>query len=741
MLRVLFGWLDAHPWVYWAILAGPTSALIALVLASWWPSRAERKGGQFDRLFIAVSLACLWAWRWPFLLESREFNPDESQLIAGAITLTHDPVFWRSVDGTTSGPLNFYALLPLHALGLPLDYFTARLTGLILISVTLIASYRLLRSFAAPAPAQLAMLPLLVFFATTTDPFFLEYSSGDVSIALFAVSAYLLLRHRRPDTTDHRALLVGSVLCGLLPWAKLQSIPLGLALIGGCLWLVIHDKVQPWRHRTRLIGTVLLAAALPTVVGLVLVVSTGQFEAFVQGYLRQNAVYVDHSASLAEAVRGMWRFTSETYAYPAFMAASTLTVAVTLGLCLVLRKRLSHLFVPASACVVAAAVCVLVPRRPYAHYLLLTLVPLTLWSGAALAALWPAIRSRRRLGLALLTLGCLAPLVIRFTQPPPAQFGQFADNWRRPYSLGGTLLRSCSLPGDSLGVWGWRTDLYVDGRMRQATRDPHTFWSLVNTPYQSYYQQRFLADLKHSRPAFFVDTVGNGAVFYQNRREWGHEIVPALAEYVAREYILLADLETERVYLRSDLHSDSRRNFTQARLQQVLAKARVDADPEVEAPPPEAITPATLGIWSIDGRNVRMLLPPAKLAWALDGTEKQATLVFGFHPRAYREGQSNGADVIVELEAAGYPIQTLFQRHLDPARAPGDRDVQIERVPLPNDIAGLQLVIRTGPGEYGDQAWDWVYLAGLRYVRKVDRQFPGFGAEVIDQSAQGDGID
>src|SRR5688500_1496949 len=128
MLKVLFGWLDAHPWIYWAILAVPTSALIAIVVATFWDDRTDREPERFDLRFLLIAIACLFAWRWPFLLESREFNPDESQLIAGAMTLTFDPVFWRSVDGTTSGPLNFYALLPMHAIGLPLDYFTARLT-------------------------------------------------------------------------------------------------------------------------------------------------------------------------------------------------------------------------------------------------------------------------------------------------------------------------------------------------------------------------------------------------------------------------------------------------------------------------------------------------------------------------------------------------------------------------------------------------------------------------------------
>ena len=54
----------------------------------------------------------LLAFRWPTLWIPHQQNPDESQLIAGAIALRHDPVFRRSVDGGTAGPLDFYPLLP-----------------------------------------------------------------------------------------------------------------------------------------------------------------------------------------------------------------------------------------------------------------------------------------------------------------------------------------------------------------------------------------------------------------------------------------------------------------------------------------------------------------------------------------------------------------------------------------------------------------------------------------------------
>ena len=69
---------------------------------------------------------------------------------------------------------------------------------------------------------------------------------------------------------------------------------------------------------------------------------------------------------------------------------------------------------------------------------------------------------------------------------------------------------------------------------------------------------------------------------------------------------------------------------------------------------------------------------------------------------------------------------TLFQRHLDPVKQPEDRVILSAHALLPQSSAGARLVIRTEPGAYGDQAWDWVYLDALRYVRSWAREFPGF---------------
>ena len=44
---------------------------------------------------------------------------------------------------------------------------------------------------------------------------------------------------------------------------------------------------------------------------------------------------------------------------------------------------------------------------------------------------------------------------------------------------------------------------------------------------------------------------------------------------------------------------------------------------------------------------------PGKMAWILDGKEREFRFEYGFIPRAYKEGNTNGAGVIVELLYAG----------------------------------------------------------------------------------------
>jgi hypothetical protein len=728
MLKLLFSWLDHHVWVYWAIVAGPTLALIGSTFASFWRAPEAAARPRRDWGFMLLVVAVLLAWRWPFLLEAKELNPDEGQFIAGARTLAHDPVFWRSVDGTTSGPLNFYVLLPLSWLHLPLDYFMVRLLGLLLVSIALLVCYRWLRRRGEAGPARLALLPVLVFFATVTDDNLIHFSSEHVSLALLAVAAYGLFRHG-PAGGDRRGALVGAAVAGLLPWAKLQAAPLGAVLVAGKLALLLLARDAPPRTRLRAAAEIAVAAVLPSVVALGLIVAAGQWAGFIQGYVRQNFVYVDGGVTIAQTVRELWGYVIPTKLFLAFLAS----VSLCLGACgvtyVLVRRWPGRLTWLMAGLTVIAFICVLTPRRPFVHYLLLTVIPLGWWLGSAVAELWPAVRHRRVFGAVLLVLGGLAPLGFRLQQTAPVVFGRFAECWRHPYSVGGAILRAYAGPDDALAVWGWKTDLYVDSGMRQATRDPHTPWAIWVNPNRDYYRARFLQDLRRSRPTFFVDAVGPGSSFFENRSGCAHETFPALAELIRQEYFLLVDVGTERIYARWNSPVAARGKLPVARLQRIARTARASSVAAV--PEPASLVPANLGRWDLEGRSVQMMLPPARMTWVLKGDEREVTVEFGFHPRAYTEGHSNGADLIVELEAPGHPASPLLRRRLDPAREKADRGMLTAHIALPPFVAGTRIIVRTEPGEYGDQAWDWVFLAALRTtqvpVGDAD-QYPGFNS-------------
>lgn len=277
MLKSLFQWLDLHPGSYWALAAAATLLLVSRLAAL---IRHEAGGpaapSRTDWRDALVLLLFLLAWRWPFLLIANEYNPDESQLIAGALTLAHDPVFWRSVDGGSSGPLNYYLLVPWHWVGAPLDYFTARVTGLLLIWGALFINLRSLAGAFGRTVAWLGILPTAAFFATVGHPELTNLSTEHLPLFLIAVTIGLLTGRATPDRFR---LWAACFVAGALPWSKLQSTPIGLALLGWAGWQIWREPGLTTRLRWHRSAGIFLAAALPTLLLAGMVVATGQAEA------------------------------------------------------------------------------------------------------------------------------------------------------------------------------------------------------------------------------------------------------------------------------------------------------------------------------------------------------------------------------------------------------------------------------------------------------------------------------
>src|SRR5262249_18881096 len=148
-----------------------------------------------------------------------------------ALTLEGDPRYWHSVDGGTAGPGIAFALLPARLVGLELDYGAARLVGLAMLLGCLCLLLGTLRCFFPEALSHAVLVPVTVCVAFLTDGDYEAYNGEHPSMLVLCRGAYGCARLAAGPArgTARRALATGLVL-GLVPFTKLQGVPVGLAL-------------------------------------------------------------------------------------------------------------------------------------------------------------------------------------------------------------------------------------------------------------------------------------------------------------------------------------------------------------------------------------------------------------------------------------------------------------------------------------------------------------------------------
>lgn len=513
----------------------------------------------------AIPIYRLWCWwillagvllafRWPLIWLPQEIYPDESQLIAGAMTLRHDPLFWRSVDGVTAGPLDYYALLPATYFFGTDGYAVTRMIAALIIWGTLVAAGETLVLITNRPVARIVILPALAFEALTTSPEFVHYSTELVPGLLLALAVLLIVRQSlRPSRGN---LWAAALLLGATPFAKLQAGPiaagLGLLLVGGEIAAKRPGNVS------LLVGAALLPALLIAVV----LTATGQTESMLIPYLMQNLLYTASGRLPVDEVARQLGRQSVTNGYHALWLAGSAIYC--LGAALYVRNTrgpLRRYNLAALGLLAVTIVCILSPGRPYHHYLNLLTMPVTLLTGIALGLALttrpdehPQQGFRLRLGLFLLC-GLLPQLVLRFS-PRPDPFEYYNTSVTAPSAAHHQLIatiKSLAAPGTSLGIWGWRSSLYVETGLIQATRVAHTESLLVMSPWQKFYLRRYYEDLVASTPPVFVDATGPGNFRFTNRAVMGHEIFPLLRDWVRGHYRYAGDLDGVRIYARLDL--------------------------------------------------------------------------------------------------------------------------------------------------------------------------------------------
>ncbi len=567
LLSQLLLWLDRSPVHFWSFVGLAAFLLVLSALAACFNPQSPRRWNR-PLVFAALLALALFAFRWPLLFDNRELsNPDESHMVASALVLQSDPVFWRSVDGTTHGPLAQYPLALLGALGARLDYTTARLFALALAWSTLVFTWLALRVRFGDGLARVLTLPAAALQIVTPFWDFVQYSSEHVPAALLATATWLILAEAYPKIRHDRGWrwALAGVLLGAVPFAKLQGAPLGVWLGGYGLVVLLLDRSSSWSRRLRSAASLAGGALVGPLAMLTMVLAHGLWPDFWAAYIVNNLVYgqsfaggwTDLFRSLATLVQSATGFT--LFAYP-MLALLLAALPWRLHRWPRAEGRFNLL---ALGLLLVAAWAVAIPGRNYTHYLHFTISPLALATGALVGGLIESLRDfppklpfrgthLLAPALVLLFLGITLSPQFRFCTfmdyPPIGHYTQTRGQLIR--SPEATLLAALTRPDEPIAIWGWMPRFLVEAQRQHGTRDAYTAFQIYESPVRDFYRRRYLADLHRAQPPWFLDTTGPGSFAFDDRERDGHETFPELATLIARDYRLAAESRSARLYQR-----------------------------------------------------------------------------------------------------------------------------------------------------------------------------------------------
>ena len=552
----MLSWFDQNPDRYWWLvccaIAGSLYILLRPLLRPDWK---DTKGTDWK--WGLVILLVLIAGRWPTWFVTHELNPDESELIAGAITLRHDPVFWRSVNGGTAGPLDFYALFPVGWIHGADDYFSARVTALCLIAAALIFAHQIIALVFGQLVARITGFSTLCFESLTLQYDLLHYSTELVSVGLLAAAFFLAVR-RFVANTGWQWNVLGGLLLGAVPFAKIQALPLAgllaLGWIAGELW---RPDGRAGDRRNRL-AALCAGLGVPLLVCALVLTVTGQWRPAVIAYILQNIAYVNTLSRDFSLVFLLFLRNAlfEDSLLVNWLAGGGLWLLLALHLPRSATRLARFVAVAAVVLSLASFVCIMVPRRPFLHYWQLLVVPWTLVLGSTTGLIMEALENQRtafRCGVLCAALLCTTGGLLyeraSYRNPYVSRLALFHSI--RQGTVAKELMKYAR-PGESLGTWGWMTSCYVETGLRQATRNAVTGTEIPDHPYRDYFRRLYLTDLRRSDPPVFVDAVGPGNFYFEDRKFAHDAVFPELAAYIRTHYTQVADLEGSRIYVRND---------------------------------------------------------------------------------------------------------------------------------------------------------------------------------------------
>lgn len=476
------------------------SVLILFCISSYFLVKKSKKTHIYYTIIFTLLVSCtILIWRAPFIFYSAELNPDESQTLASARILRDDPIPWRSVDTTTSGPLNSYIYMWTYGLGEHPTYLSKRITSVILCIITVLCLQLTASIILGLYRSYISTLTVVLFFTFSSGSDFVHASTEYLPGCMLAIASTIVAFGYKNGVKSLHGILVGFIL-GLIPFAKLQASLLALSL--GLILVVVILNQKGW-HSKELYLTI-AAAITPAIFFVSITAISGSFNDMVMRYFAQGVLYKGDQwkLSLLERFQRISRCSEEWLLI--------LGGTVSLFICsIAVRLKVKNIFNPPQLIVaftwfIIGVYSIVKSGFIFPHYLTLLITPLSILCFVALSDL-DKISPNCNLGLL-----ALMPLSLTSAEFIRADEHKVVSEYilKRPILQDdlSRYLASELKEGDSLAIWGWTPKYFIESNARSATRDLVSYYLLIEGPYKNKYRVAYTEDIKRNSPKFFIDT-------------------------------------------------------------------------------------------------------------------------------------------------------------------------------------------------------------------------------------------
>jgi hypothetical protein len=499
-------------------------------------------------LLLALSIlstVALRLWQNPAI----EVNPDTSAWISGAISAGQSPTpIWTLLTHADSRPLTVFPLALLEWVGIGVDWQVANWVNLGLWLGTSVIFYQILCRWLPPRRAMLGTLPLLLVLAAGTEPDYLDYNSEAVCVPMLMVGLWWVLRLEKARAGWLSGLGLGTWL-GLLPYAKLQTVPMGLLLGGAAIYLFIRQKQYP------ALLALLAGSLLPTALVVGYYARYETVTAFLNDYFWNyyyysfTTVYSGVAVESRFGVKYVGRLFFQHRYQRVFWLVSGLWLLIGLYCRIILTKKTfldnspsRFVYVLCGLFLLTNAYAAIQAGNLYAHYTLFAL-PALLLLVALLNSTIPA-NWQRVLVPVFLSLMVLEGINNLRLFIPPVPFANLERIDAPVRQWIGNQVR----PVQKMTIWGYADRYFVWTRRAAGNRLSHTFWAYWPSPLLTYRQQELIRDLEANQTEWLLDVL---SLSHSDLDPTARiDQTPGLAGYVARHYRLVETVQGVRIYKR-----------------------------------------------------------------------------------------------------------------------------------------------------------------------------------------------